>query len=92
MSTPPNPSQDYSSTYFVLDHANKEELTRLHIQDQMITAGMGGVLPEQLDPTQFRSILDVGCGTGDWLIKTARAYPNISHLIGVDTSRMIWET
>jgi hypothetical protein len=39
------------STYFVQDRHSKEDLTRLIIQDQMLTTSMGGVLPEQTDPT-----------------------------------------
>jgi ubiquinone/menaquinone biosynthesis C-methylase UbiE len=77
------------STYFVQDRRNKNELTRLALQDQMITIGMGGVLPEQCDPTVFRRVLDVGCGTGGWLIGAAKTYPTMS-LVGIDISqRMI---
>jgi ubiquinone/menaquinone biosynthesis C-methylase UbiE len=86
MSDPANPRREHPSTYFVQDRSNEEELTRLHIQDQMLTASMGGVLPEQPDPTRFQSVLDVGCATADWLIETAKAYPGLSRLVGVDIS------
>ncbi|GAC1642699.1 MAG: 27-O-demethylrifamycin SV methyltransferase [Ktedonobacteraceae bacterium] len=77
------------STYFVQDRQNKEELVRVKHQDQMITASMGGVLPEQADPARFRRILDVGCGTGGWIIDAAMAYPHMS-LVGIDiSSRMV---
>src|SRR4029434_10577130 len=36
--------------------------------------------------TVFRRVLDVGCGSGVWLIETARTYPNITKLYGVDVS------
>jgi len=91
MSTPIDPRREHSSTYFVQDRSNEEELTRLHAQDQMLTAGMGGVLPEQRDPTIFQRVLDVGCGTGDWLIETAKTYPTISLLVGVDISKKMLE-
>jgi ubiquinone/menaquinone biosynthesis C-methylase UbiE len=80
------PYREHPSTYMVQDRSNQEELTRLLTQDQMLTASMGGVLSEQADPTTLRHVLDVGCGTGGWLIETARSYPSISFLIGVDVS------
>src|SRR5947209_16870177 len=91
MSTPPtDPRREHPSTYFVQDRSNEEELTRLQIQDQMVTAGMGGVLPEQPDPTIFQWVLDVGCGTGGWLMEAAKTYPAMSLLVGVDVSgRMV---
>jgi len=84
MPTPPDPHSKLSGTYFVQDKQNVEELERLRLQDQMVTAGMGGVLPEQSDPPNFRRVLDVGCGTGGWLIEMAKTYPSISLLVGVD--------
>jgi ubiquinone/menaquinone biosynthesis C-methylase UbiE len=86
MSNPTNPRREHPNTYFVQDRSNEEELARLRIQDQIVTAGMGGVLPEQDDPTRFQRVLDVGCGTGGWLIQTALTYPSISLLAGVDAS------
>lgn len=90
MASPFDPRiNDNPSTYFVQDRKNKKELTRLRIQDQMITESMGGVLPEQADPTIFRRVLDIGCGTGGWDIKAAQTYPEMS-LVGIDISqRMI---
>ncbi|MBV9231493.1 MAG: class I SAM-dependent methyltransferase [Chloroflexi bacterium] len=86
MTTNP-PRREQPSTYFVQDRSNEEEFTRLQIQDQIITAGMGGLLPEQPDPTVFKRVLDVGCGTGGWLIEAAKTYPTMSRLIGVDISK-----
>jgi len=90
MSTPFRPrKKEQSGTYFVQDRQNKQELARVLLQDQMITTAMGGVLPEQSDPARFRSLLDIGCGSGGWLITVAQTYPVLS-LVGVDISqRMI---
>lgn len=86
MTTPRNPKGESPSTYFVQDRRNKEELIRLELQDQMLTAGMGGPLSEEPDPARFCRVLDVGCGTGGWLIQMAKTYPTIELLIGVDVS------
>jgi len=86
MATHDNQHREHPSTYFVQDRSNQEELARLQILGQMFTTGMGGVLSEQPDPTIFRRVLDVGCLTGEWLIQTAKTYPGISLLVGVDIS------
>jgi len=81
---------DHRGTYFILDRKSEKELTRLTIGDQMITAGMGGVLSEQPDPTIFRRVLDVGCRTGGWIIEAAKTYPTMS-LVGIDISKRMIE-
>lgn len=76
------------STYFVQDRRNKDELKRVTIQDEMITTSMGGVLPEQTNTSRFHRVLDVGCGTGGWIIRAAKTYPSMS-LIGIDISQIM---
>ncbi|GAC1502859.1 MAG: hypothetical protein NVS2B12_12940 [Ktedonobacteraceae bacterium] len=81
--------REHPSTYFVQDRSNEEELNRLRIQDHTLTVSMGGVLPEQPDAALLRRALDVGCGSGTWVIDAAQAYPHLS-LVGVDISgRMV---
>lgn len=70
----------------VQDRSNVEEMKRLLVLDQLLTTGMGSVLPEQADLTIFRRVLDVGCGAGGWLREVAKTYPSISLLLGVDIS------
>jgi ubiquinone/menaquinone biosynthesis C-methylase UbiE len=91
MSQPTDPRREYSNTYFVQDRSNEDETARLQIQDEMLTTSMGGVLPEQPDATRFQKVLDVGCGTGGWLIETAKKYPTMSLLIGVDVSKQMMD-
>src|SRR5690349_20715208 len=83
---PMEPSREHPSTYFVQDRSSLEEMERLEIQDKMLTTSMGGVLPELSDPASLQRVLDVGCGTGGWLIETAKTYPTIKRLVGVDIS------
>jgi ubiquinone/menaquinone biosynthesis C-methylase UbiE len=80
------PLKEHPSTYIVQDRGSLEEMKRLEIQDKMITTGMGGVLPELVDHSSLRRVLDVGCGTGGWLIELAREYPTIEKLVGADIS------
>lgn len=86
MPTPPEPTREQPCTYFVQDRSSQEELNRLRLFDHMLTTGMGGVLPEQPDPTAFQRVLDVGCGSGGWLIELAKTTPTCPLLIGVDLS------
>ncbi len=85
----PGPRKQKSpSTYFV-QGSDEKELARLRMQDHMITTNMGGVLSEQADPMSFQSVLDIGCGTGGWIMEAAQTYPAMS-LVGIDISqRMI---
>jgi ubiquinone/menaquinone biosynthesis C-methylase UbiE len=80
------PLREQQSTYFIQDRSNIDEMKRLEVQDKLLTAEMGGVLPELAEPLQLRRVLDVGCGTGGWLIETAKRYPSIEKLVGVDIS------
>lgn len=86
MSTIPDPQREQPGTYAVQDRSSEEEMQRLRVQDRLINLSLGGLLPEQSDPARFTRVLDVGCGTGGWLIELAKTYPTIKKLIGVDVS------
>lgn len=90
MTMPSHPGKpSYSGTYFVQDQKNEEELRRLADQDHLVTASMGGVLPEQANPRAFQRVLDIACGTGGWALEVAQTYPEMS-LVGIDINlRMI---
>ncbi len=76
---------EYPSRYLVQDRSNEAELIRLDGQDRTLTEFIG-VMTEQKDPARFERVLDVGCGTGYWLMEAARTYPNISTLAGTDAN------
>lgn len=78
--------KEQPSTYFVQDRQNKLELARLAVQDRIVTALMGGVLPEQTDASYFQRVLDIGSGSGSWAIEAARSFPQMT-LIGIDISQ-----
>ena len=91
MASPFDPRiNDNPSTYVVQDRKNKKELTRLTVQDRVLTASIGGVLPEQANPTLFCHVLDIGCGTGGWCIQAAQTYTAMS-LVGIDISQRMIE-
>ena len=73
--------QDNPSQYFVEDRSSNPEMIRLMIQDSLYTAGMGGPLAEQPDPTVFHRVLDIGCGPGGWLLHATPAAPKWSLLV-----------
>lgn len=79
---------DEQGTYFVPSSQSHDETMRLHMQAQATTSKLGGPLPEQADPTRFHRVLDVGCGTGDWLIELAETYPEME-LVGIDRSAQV---
>ncbi|GAC1469261.1 MAG: hypothetical protein PVSMB2_37870 [Ktedonobacteraceae bacterium] len=79
--------QEQPSTYFVQDRSSTNERMRLAHQEAMLTAKIGGVLLEQDDPAKLRTVIDIGCGAGGWLIEVAKTYPQIEKLIGIDISQ-----
>ena len=90
-SNPDELRRQLPSTYFMKDRASQDEMARLDIQNELITDGMGGVLPEQPYPASFKRILDVACGTGGWLIQAAKAYPSMTRLVGIDANAHLIE-
>lgn len=87
MSTSQEPSNNNKreSNAYVLEPGGAAEMARLMRQDQQLTQGMGGIFPEKPDLSQVRSILDLACGPGGWVLETAYTYPTV-RVVGVDIS------
>ncbi len=79
-----------ANTYAIYESTKKAELRRLTLQSHMITTAMGGVLSEQSDPSIFRRVLEVGCGTAEWMVEAAQTYPEMT-LVGIDINRVMIE-
>lgn len=74
---------------YVVDAHSAAEMARLLRQDRLITAGMGGIFPEQLDLSGVQRVLDLACGPGGWPLEVAYTYSDME-VVGVDISeRMI---
>ncbi len=73
--------QDNPSQYVVEDRSSNPEMIRLMIQDSLMTTGMGGPLTEQANPTSLHRVLDIGCGSGGWILEAADRY---HHMEGWD--------
>ena len=76
----------YEENIYVLDNENLTETARLSFQDRLLARDMGGALPEYSDLSHVRSILDLACGTGGWVLDVAWAYPKID-VVGIDVSQ-----
>jgi ubiquinone/menaquinone biosynthesis C-methylase UbiE len=79
----------FQNTYMVQEWKDGKEVERLAIQDHLVTSAMGGVLPEQENPT-LGSVLDIACGPGLWLMELAQAYPIVEGR-GIDASASVIE-
>lgn len=82
-----HPSKE-KNDYFI-DPNSPAELARLMCQDRLVTKYMGGLFPERSDIPTMKSILDLACGPGGWIMDVAFAYPE-AEVMGIDISeRMV---
>lgn len=78
-------TQEGRNTYIV-DGENAGEIARLIIQDRLLT-GVGVAMGDDLfKRAQIRSVLDIGCGPGAWLLELAQRFPGLESLVGIDVS------
>lgn len=86
MTTPDNVSEPTSS--YQVDAENIAEMARLVRQARMLSEQLG-LFPAGLQLEQMHTILDIGCGPGEWALEIAQRFPK-HQVIGVDISeRMI---
>ena len=82
--------QPKNESTYVVDAENAAEMARLMHLDRLITKGMGGLFPEQLEVSSIHKILDIACGPGGWALDVTHKYPQIQ-LIGIDISQLMVE-
>ena len=77
-----NPLSDNPNAYFLpLDDT---ELSRLILQDRIITPQMGSLLPHEVEE-EAKHILDVACGPAGWMLDVAATHPQVD-ITGIDIS------
>jgi len=71
---------NYSDVYRL--PADEEELERLDKQHSVLSELMGGKYPTPMlevmadEPGETKACLDLGCGSGNWIMDVARDFPN----------------
>jgi ubiquinone/menaquinone biosynthesis C-methylase UbiE len=73
---------------YVFDPESAEEMVRLINLDRMTTRNMGGPLSGITHPSELRTVLDIGCGAGGWILDVAFAHPQIE-AAGIDISKIM---
>ena len=79
-----------SSNTYIFDPESAAELARLINQDRVITQAMSGPLSGIPENASLRTILDLGCGPGSWVLDVAFALPD-TEVEGVDSSQRMVE-
>ncbi len=73
---------------YVFNPESPTEMARLINQDRMLTQSMGGPFSGISTTSSLRTILDLGCGPGGWVLDAATALPQ-AQVKGVDVSRIM---
>ncbi|HEY5005439.1 MAG TPA: methyltransferase domain-containing protein [Ktedonobacteraceae bacterium] len=81
-------SDSSSESTYIFDAEQVDELTRLIQQGQALTKAAGGPLGgiDEAVIKQWHTVLDLGCGPGDWTLDVAFAHPDIK-VTGIDISK-----
>lgn len=81
-------SDENSENTYLIDTESAVEMARLIDQSRSLNEAAGSLLPENIDPSGIRSILDVACGPGEWVQEVAALYPHIK-IVGTDISTLM---
>jgi ubiquinone/menaquinone biosynthesis C-methylase UbiE len=79
------PSDSHQSENTRVGAENGPGMTRLLNLDLPAIKKTGQVFLEQTDLSTIHDVLDVACGTGEWVIKTALLYPHMQ-VMGIDSN------
>lgn len=75
---------------FVIEES-PTEIEWLRLIGPLLTEGTGGLFSEREDDLSgIHSILDIGCGPGDWALSVAAAFPEVQ-VTGIDVSKTVIE-
>jgi len=61
------------------------EVARLFFGHPYMMESLGHLLPPTIDVREVETVLDIGCGRGEWARRLTKEYPHI-HVTGIDTS------
>lgn len=73
-----------TQTSYPIDAENAAEMARLSKQSRVISEQLGA-FPQGLPLTKPRTILDIGCGPGEWVLDVAQRFPE-TMVTGIDIS------
>ncbi|QBD83146.1 class I SAM-dependent methyltransferase [Ktedonosporobacter rubrisoli] len=72
-------------TRYPIDVENVAEMARLARQARAITITIG-LLPAEIELDDGQSVLDIGCGPGEWVLALAKLHPD-TQISGIDISK-----
>jgi ubiquinone/menaquinone biosynthesis C-methylase UbiE len=72
---------------YPIDAENAAEMARLTKQSRQLTELLG-LFPEHLNISGKDTLLDIGCGPGEWALAVAQHYPAVQ-VTGIDISRIM---
>ncbi|MBO0781530.1 MAG: class I SAM-dependent methyltransferase [Ktedonobacteraceae bacterium] len=78
-------TQDASG--YPIDTENVSEMARLTRQGRVYTAAIG-LLPERMTLAPGQSVLDIGCGPGEWVLAMAEQHRDV-RVTGIDVSQLM---